>query len=351
MPNNFLSDQAIRELRQLYKDVTQIKNRLKRTGGTGPRVQQQTYAEIISFDTTNLGYNATEVMFNGDGPSDWIPTASAREWGDGTDKLGVLYAIDSTESNYTGVHPVFRFSDGTQAYWGFIPQGTGGFDPFYFDCSINDSTSVRVSNNRYQYVNNMGTIVDSDIDVNTISDGTYYVYFEALRDYTGWSFGIEATTDGSSHPDQTMDGTSYAIRKELCEVLTNDSEILTVNQIWPGNVLDLDQYFIEDTISGMIEAPTSKSYTLDQFMCCPGAVTNITCKSAVGDCNAQLLIDGTSVNFAGVGQTFTFNTSQSSFDATSDNTFDEGNTMSLLLSDATSISDAAFSIRFLRVVE
>lgn len=117
---NFLSDQAVRELRNMRRELTTLSNVVRRLGVSGPRLGGQVYATLGSH-IEDGGYNATEAINGGDGGDDWSNMTDGRTWGDGSDDISRLYAIDSTEDYYTGTHPAFKFSDGTDVYWCFIP--------------------------------------------------------------------------------------------------------------------------------------------------------------------------------------------------------------------------------------
>jgi len=173
---NFLSNKAVRQISKVISDVRNLTNRVNRLGVSGPRTQGQVFATLGDFVDGSDGYDATQAINGGEGGSDWSSMEDGRSWGDATDNIGLLYAIESDATDYDGTYPVYQFSDGTNLFWGFQPRaGVGADETVSFKHYIDESNNIRFYEGGVWIQEDAAVIVDDGAGFPLLTDQAYWV--------------------------------------------------------------------------------------------------------------------------------------------------------------------------------
>ena len=243
----------------MRRDVTTLGNKVNSISGTGPRTGQQAYVRTTAYNSGTRSYDGTDVIFNPSDPNDWPYKDNGRTWGDTTDDVGQIYAIDSEAQDLLGVYPLYRFSDGSSTYWGITPGGaveieriafgeyedggkirfysgtlnvddraileftepSGGFDQsdgyFYIEFDSTLRETITASDSEIQYTNTKPTFWERTDDVVTIKwllgewgSGQYYTHWEGDVNELGFGGKTETETfDFVTDIDTSEDTVGY----------------------------------------------------------------------------------------------------------------------------------------------
>ena len=114
---NLLSDNAVREIRQIGLEVKALKQKFGTIPTRPNQRRYQIFAEIDSYIADGT-YTADEVIADSNGILGTTPGNPIR-WDNDSTGVGYLYAVDDTSGDATGIFPVFPYSDGEDTFWGF----------------------------------------------------------------------------------------------------------------------------------------------------------------------------------------------------------------------------------------
>jgi len=242
--SNTLSDNAVRQLNGIFPRVRTLESQLSRLGVSGPRTQELVFAELGAWDDDG-GFAGAQVINGGDGGDDWATMADGRTWGDSTDDIGLIQAIGTDQTDFSGVHPLYQYSDGTDVFWGFVPPFTAADlnHPFKVTKTGEDEWTVGKGRETLEYdtedlitiywVNEVVVIDKTDEELFNGLDAGDIIYYEIYLDTQTdeWEADVYA---GIFPPDDDPDGVKMYV--PIAAILTGGavSQLQYSDiQIWP----------------------------------------------------------------------------------------------------------------------
>jgi hypothetical protein len=242
MSNNFISDNAARQISQMRRDVALLQQKINRLGVSGPRIGNRVFARLGAYNHTAKGYPGTQVRYIGNG---WEDTTSGLSW---PLNSKYLISVDSDSTALEGkVYPLDSFSDGTNNYWGFTSgQDTNISFRHYFDSTtgnlrFNDGNVFYGENTDPEKVTDNGT--GWDLNDETNKSNTWWV--ETVTPY-GENTTVLPVIQGNKEEDW---GDGYWFNStdldSTTEGLITRTQLLTTNE--DGRIEDVlfegDIYF------------------------------------------------------------------------------------------------------------
>lgn len=100
-----------------------------------------------------------------------------------------------------------------------------------------------------------------------------------------------------------------------------------------------------EAITGLIESPSNKGYTLDLSAAYDYSIVSLTIQTASGTCTAKLTINGTDVTSI---SSVSVSSSETTATATAANSVAAGDTVKLIISSASSPADLQFTVKLAR---
>ena len=187
---NLLSDNAVREIRQIGLEVKALKQKFGTIPTRPNQRRYQIFAEIDSHIADET-YTADEVIADSNGILGTTPGNPIR-WDNDSTGVGYLYAVDDTSGDATGIFPVFPYSDGEDTFWGFKTHPEEEFQHVFKVTANSDETSVDIGKRRgdsdYQFTDTITIFSGRDGDMETIEKtttenvpivaGTNHIYYE-----------------------------------------------------------------------------------------------------------------------------------------------------------------------------